>query len=147
MKNSAWSQDISNRAKEFSKILQKIKPLYGLEPITPHYEEILEAFILSLVDIGRYCKDNHIDAKSIDSVKLLSFSIPYLLSIRLYSLRIDMYMHACIIMIHGNKNVPEYEKLINTNQVARRLCLKFPTQYLIVYGYLKGYQESLELNT
>lgn len=148
--NDNWKKDLKNRATSLSIIIEKIKPLYGQDPVTPLCEEIAKAFALSLIDIGRYCKDNNINAKNIDTVKLLVFSIPYLLTVRNYALRLDMYVHACLIMIHGKSNnttTPDYEKFISTIQVARRLCLKFPSQYMVVYGYLKGYQESLEINT
>ncbi len=94
-------------------------------------------------------KGNYINAKELDTTKLLSFSIPYLLSIRNYALRLDMYIHACLFFIHGYSNppMPDYKKIRDTTRVAIHLCQKFPSQYLIVYGYLKGYQESLEINT
>jgi len=141
-----WKQDIQIRAKIFHKKIKEIEPLYGHNPVVPTQNEISHAFALSLIDIGRYCVDNNINARNIDTVKLMSFSIPHLLSIRNFALRIDMYIHACLLVIHANDTpVLDHEKIKNTANVSIHLCSKYPSQHLVVYGYLKGYQESLEL--
>ncbi|ORU94698.1 MAG: hypothetical protein A6F71_09480 [Cycloclasticus sp. symbiont of Poecilosclerida sp. M] len=128
--------------------LNEVKCFYEDKPIVPEEEEIRQAFALSLVDIARYCLDNKINAKNIDTVKLLMFSVPHLLSIRKFAVRLDMYFHACMLIIHGeDSSTVTIETIRNTAKVTIHLFHKFPSQHLVVYGYLKGYQESLEANS
>jgi hypothetical protein len=144
-----WKSDVRKFSEVLYRTLESVKSLYGDSPVVPAEPEIRQAFIHSLVDIGRYCADNHIFVKTPDAVKLMAFSIPHLLTIRNYALRIDMYTHACLRMIHGIKNnhpVPDYKDFVHTSNVAIHLCLRYPSNHLILYGYLKGYQEALEKN-
>lgn len=142
-----WKKDIKNSAKSLHKKIVQVSSLYGQNPVVPDEAEVTQAFILCLIDISKYCEDNSINAKNIDTVKLMAFSIPYLLTIRNHGLSLDMYAHACLLVITGNSSTPDYQEFTNTTQVMRHLCLKYPSQHLIVYGYFKGYQESLEINS
>lgn len=143
-----WKEDIKIRSEVLYRKINEIKPLYGMAPATPEKNEITQAFALCLNDIGRYCDENRINAKNIDTVKLMAFSVPYLLSIRSYALQVDMYIHACLLVIHGNdKPMYDFTEIMKTTNVSKHLCLKYPSQHMIVYGYLKGYQESLEINS
>lgn len=141
-----WIADIKVISKVLHVKIHEIKSLYGKDPVTPEESEILESFALCLNDIGRYCADNYINAKSADAVKLMAFAIPYLLSVRSYALNLNMYVHACLLVIHGKQSSLDYKMVVDTANVSKHLCLKYPPQHMVVYGYLKGYQESLEIN-
>jgi hypothetical protein len=145
-----WEKDITQRAKLLHRKITQANEIYKAEKGIPTVSEITQAFALSLLDISRYCSDNNINAREIDTVKLMAFSIPYLLSVRDYGLRLDIYSHACLVVIEGQTSpvdAKSRDKFYNTTQVMKSLCLKYPSQHMVVYGYLKGYQESLEINS
>ena len=88
-----WEKDITQRAKLLHRKITQANEIYKAEKGIPTVSEITQAFALSLLDISRYCSDNNINAREIDTVKLMAFSIPYLLSVRDYGLRLDIYSH------------------------------------------------------
>jgi hypothetical protein len=96
----------------------------------------------SLVDIGDYCKKYTININELDSIKLMVFALPYMKE-NDPSMNSERYIYSIFLLFSkAYKTTIEFEKQIN-NSIS--VCEKLfqAGEILAVYGYIKGFQESL----
>ncbi|VVH65917.1 hypothetical protein BSPLISOX_310 [uncultured Gammaproteobacteria bacterium] len=138
---------------ERDKLLEQVKKIikhlrssggdFGDSNIT-NERNIYRSMTQALKDIGKYCDDYDIKITKLDSIKLLVFALPYIKE-RDLAMNSERYIFSIFKMLGEATN----NKQINSNEQIRKsiaVCDKLFNNgnNLVVYGYIKGFQEALE---
>ena len=130
------------QAKKIIKHLRSSGGVFGDSNITSEVN-IYRSMSQSLVDISKYCEENKIKVTKLDSIKLLVFALPYIKK-NDQSMNSERYIYSIFKLLSESykKNI-DFEPQINSSiQVCDKLFQN--GNILVVYGYIKGFQEALE---
>lgn len=109
-----------------------------------HYSEYEYSLGCSIDDINKYCNQYKINMQGLDIIKVLVFSIPYLIK-NITDFEVKNYLNGIFHLLNEthiyNKNF-EVEKLSDSIDVCCNLIEN--KQIISVYTYVKGFQESME---
>ncbi|SHE21313.1 hypothetical protein BBROOKSOX_1139 [Bathymodiolus brooksi thiotrophic gill symbiont] len=97
----------------------------------------------ALPDVINYCEKNEINITELDSIKLLVFALPYIKE-NDPSINSERYIFSIFKLLESSyKKTINFDKQINN---SIKVCDKLfqNNNNLVVYGYIKGFQESLE---
>ncbi len=126
---------------KIAKFLREIGGIFGDSNITTE-ENIHKSMSFSLPDIAQYCKDYGIEITELDTIKLTVFALPHLHKID-KSMNIERYITSIFALLENSYNVKcsDKEQIKNSIKVCSKLFNG--NQNLVIYGYIKGFQESL----
>lgn len=141
-KDEALKATLLTQTKKIIKHLRASGGLFGDSSI-PNESNIYVSMSKALIPIGEYCDKYEINITELDSVKLLIFALPYIKEGE-PSINSERYIFSIFKMLES-----AYKKTINfDNQISSsiQVCDKLfqDGNVLVVYGYIKGFQESLE---
>lgn len=135
-------EELENLSKDIWKILHLSGGKFGDTNITTS-KIIYLSLSDAMVDIANYCSQYNIEITKLERIKLLAFAIPHLRK-RDTGLNIERYIFSIFIFLkEAYKSKFNIDDLKPTISVCNNLIYAEPSQYLIVYGYIKGFQECL----
>ncbi len=134
--------ELLKHTKKIVKHLRSSGGIFGDSSI-PNEENIHLAMADALIDIGEYCEKYEINVSTFDSIKLLAFSLPHIIR-RDPSINSERYIFSIFQMLEESyKKKINFDKKINDSiKVSDKLFRD--NNCLVMYGYIKGFQEALE---
>jgi hypothetical protein len=128
---------------KISKFLCQSGGQFGDSNITSQ-NNISKSMAESLPDIAEYCKKQSINMTEIDSIKLLVFAMPYLKK-NDSSMNIERYIKSIFLLLENSYKVKiNFKDIDSTIKVCTNIFYSDPSQLLVIYGYVKGFQECLK---
>ncbi len=139
------NEDLVKQVKKISAHLHASGGIFGDSTI-PDNRNIYLSMSEALISIGEYCDEFEINVTELDSIKLLVFALPFMKK-RDPSMNSERYILSIFKLLEHS-----YQKTIGFNQQINnsiRVCdeLFHKADILVVYGYIKGFQEALEYTT
>lgn len=133
---------ILENSAEIIKHLREIGGMFGDTNITSE-ANIFKSISYAVPDIAQYCKDYKIEITELDTIKLLVFAMPYIKK-HDPAINIERYITSIFRMLEKSYKI----SVLNQQQIKNsiRVCnnLFEGNKILVVYGYIKGFQEALK---
>lgn len=140
---AASCDGIEDRARAISTVILRIGGIYG-DTITHPLDDIIDSFTEALPSINDYSESHGINITELDTIKLLSFAIPFLRE-KTPSANMGRYLTACMLFILGKSGGELPEQLRGSAKVMEQMSRNEPPEHLIIYAYMKGLQEAIDL--
>ncbi len=133
---------LQQQSNKIIKFLRESGGIFGDSNITTE-QNIIESMSHSLPDIAQYCKNYGIEITELDTIKLLVFAMPYLKKSD-KSMNMERYIASIFKLLENAYKVKFTDKQQIKNSIKVCNNLFYDEQNMIVYGYIKGFQESLQ---
>lgn len=136
-------EDLQHQTTNIIKHLRSVGGIFGDASITT--EDIIYRSVSDgLPDIASYCKKYKIHMTELDTIKLCVFALPYLRK-NDPSMNIERYITSVFLLLQNAYEVKiDFDSMKNTIIVCNNLFYNDPSEVLVIYGYIKGFQECLQ---
>lgn len=107
----------------------------------PTKDNVFKSMSQALPDIADYCKEYKIEITELDTIKLLIFAMPHLKK-NDPSINIERYIKSIFLLLENSYAISIKDDINSSIMVCAQLFYK--DKILVIYGYIKGFQEALK---